>query len=90
MAHASPADPAAISAAFVRFLGREFGLQPEELEDDAALFTSGVLSSLDIVRLVLFMEAEFGITVSPLDVSLERFDSVDRLTEYVLGRRQAA
>ena len=57
-------------------LKREFGLDSSSLGTEDALFSSGLLDSLSSVNLLAVLETEFGVTISPLDVSIEDVDSI--------------
>ena len=63
-------------------LGREFGLETD-IAGDAKLFSSGRLDSLNSIRLLMSLETEFGVKVSPLDVSIEDIDSIAQIDAMV-------
>lgn len=68
------------------YLYREAGLGTDEVAPRTALFTSGLLDSLQLLGLVAFIEDRFGVEVKPLDVSLETFDTLERIADYVARR----
>lgn len=76
-------------AELTRFLTDELltGRAPEALSADDDLLASGLLDSLGVMQLVWFIEKEFGVQVPPQDVTIEHFQSVDRIAAYVEGRR---
>ena len=47
------------------------------------LFETGALDSLAFVDLLLYMEQEFGITVSLEEVELDTFRSVEKIAEFL-------
>lgn len=47
------------------------------------LITSGVYNSIEIVTLVVRLEDEFHIRISPLDINVDNFNSVDSITDLV-------
>lgn len=55
---------------------------------DESLTDSGVLDSMGVLELIMFIEENFGITVPDEDTLPENLDSVSRLVAYV-GRRLA-
>ena len=59
-----------------------------EYGDDASFLEEGIVDSVGIMELVLFIEENFGLTVDDEDLTPDNFDSVDRLAEYI-KRRQA-
>ena len=71
------------------FVLEEFlqGASADELENDTALMTSGVLDSLATVRLVAFLEERYEIRIAPHEVSVDYLDNLDAITELVLSKR---
>ncbi len=62
-----------------QILKAEFGLDAENLATDAPIFSSGLLDSLSSMKLLVALEAAFGIKISPLDVSLEDVDTIAQI-----------
>ncbi|HTZ93068.1 MAG TPA: acyl carrier protein [Streptosporangiaceae bacterium] len=72
-------------------LVRDPGLLP--LADDTSLLESGILDSLSLLQLVVFLEERFGITVGDQDLLPENFASVTTICAYLRTRepqKQAA
>lgn len=71
--------------AIVNFITQELAVGNGDVElgyeDD--LLLSGLVSSLDIMRLVAFVEAEYGITIPAEDIVIEHFETVDAIHNYV-------
>lgn len=65
------------------------GRSINNVSDDTALFTSGMLDSIDVLHLVVVLENTFGIAISPLDVSLDQLDSIGRIRTFIVGRLDA-
>jgi acyl carrier protein len=61
----------------------ETGLAPSELADDTALFSSGLLDSLTVFDLVTFVETLSNHRVPPTAVTLENFDTIARILEFI-------
>jgi acyl carrier protein len=55
----------------------------DELDDDTLLIEAGVVDSLGIVRLVSFVESEFGISVGDTELLPEHFESIRTLSDFV-------
>ncbi|MEV5176578.1 phosphopantetheine-binding protein [Streptomyces flaveolus] len=70
------------------FLGRFFGEHP--LADDDDIFATGLVNSLFVMQLVLFVEGEFGMTVADEDLEMENFQSIDAIDALVRRRAGAA
>jgi acyl carrier protein len=67
------------------YIGRELvqdsALLP--LGNATSLLETGVLDSLSLLRLVVFIQERFGITVDDVDLVPENFDSVDAICAYL-------
>jgi acyl carrier protein len=50
------------------------------------LLDTGILDSLSLLRLVVFIQERFGIVVDDLDLVPEHFASVDAICAYLLSR----
>ncbi len=79
------------------YISREFVKDPAllPLADEAPLLDSGILDSLSLLRLVIFVEERFGITMGDdADMLPEHFASVDAICGYLrtreAGKQQAA
>jgi len=59
------------------------GQQDIELSSADDLLGSGLIDSLGIMRLITFVEEEFSIKVAPQDMTIENFESVDALGDYI-------
>jgi len=55
--------------------------------DDASFLEEGIVDSMGIMELVMFVEENFGVTVDDEDLTPDNFDSVDRVAAYI--RRMA-
>jgi len=53
------------------------------LENTTQLLETGILDSLSLLRLVIFVQEQFGITVDDLDLVPENFASVDDICSYL-------
>jgi acyl carrier protein len=56
------------------------------LGGDESLTTSGVLDSMGVLELIMFLEERFGIKVPDEDTLPANLDSIDRIVRYVEGR----
>jgi acyl carrier protein len=57
-------------------------------EDD--LLGAGVIDSLGILRMVAFIEEQFGVRVPDEDVVFENFQSIGAMADYVGQRKNTA
>ncbi len=74
---------------FRQFL-TELGVDSEEVQPDTPLFSSGLIDSFSLVVLMTFIEKSGGVSISPADVTLENFDSVERILEFIERRKSEA
>lgn len=74
-----------------QFILAEFlpGESAENLKDDTPLRTSGILDSMATLRLVSFVEEEFGIEVEAHEAGVENFDRIEDIAAFI-ERKKAA
>ena len=70
------------------FISRELVQDPAllPLSNTAPLLDTGVLDSLSLLRLVIFVEERFGIVVDDVDLVPEHFATVDAICAYLRSR----
>jgi acyl carrier protein len=56
------------------------------LGNATSLLDTGVLDSLSLLRLVVFIQERFGIVVDDVDLVPENFDTVDAICAYLRSR----
>jgi acyl carrier protein len=78
-----------IHQAVREFILQEFlpGEDPGELRDDTPLITGGVLDSIATLKLVLFLEERYGVTLQAHEVDPEHFDTTASIARLVLSKR---
>jgi acyl carrier protein len=81
-----------ISAAIHDFLLREFlpGEDPGELTGRTPLITGGILDSISTLKLVTFLEDEFGITIEAHEAGVEHLDTIEDIAGLVAAKLQVA
>jgi acyl carrier protein len=65
------------------FVQRDVCLGGIELSLDTDLLLSGAVDSLGVIRITQWLEDSTGIEVDPGDVTLENFQTIDRMLVYV-------
>jgi len=65
------------------FIATTFHVDKEEIKYNIPLISSGMIDSVQMLELVAFVEKEFGITVGLDDTTLENFDRIDLIVEYI-------
>jgi acyl carrier protein len=66
------------------------GEDPDELTEKTPLITGGILDSITTLKLVVFLEERFGITVEAHEAGVERLDSIGQIVQLVAEKKQAA
>jgi len=54
--------------------------------DDASFLEEGIIDSLGVMELVLFIEEKFGVKVKDEELTPDNFDSVNKLASYIQDR----
>jgi len=67
------------------YISRELVQDPAllPLADETSLLDSGILDSLSLLRLVVYLEERFGIMVGDADLLPENFASVEAICAYL-------
>lgn len=70
------------------YISRELVPDPAllPLANDTSLLDSGILDSLSLLRLVVFLEERFEITMGDADLLPENFASVNAICAYLRAR----
>ncbi len=72
----------------ITFIKDELAISANDVElgyeDD--LLLSGLVSSLDIMRLVAFVEETYGTSIPAEDIVIEHFETVDAIHNYAQTR----
>jgi acyl carrier protein len=73
------------------YLMQEFlpGEDPAELTDTTPLITGGILDSIATLKLVTFLEDEYGVTFAPHEVDKENLDTVARIVRLLISKKPA-
>ena len=70
------------------FILKEFlpGEDPAELTDSTPLITGGVLDSIATLKVVMFIEERFGITLQAHEVDSEHLDTIAQIAQLVRAK----
>jgi acyl carrier protein len=74
-------DNEVLHAQFKAFFSEKLSVEISSL--DADLIQTGILDSLALVELLVYIEKEFGTEISLDDVEIEDFHSIAKIAEYV-------
>ena len=74
------------------FLVEEFmpDMSPDELDDDFDLQTGGAVDSLGLLKLVAWLESEYGISVDESELGPDSLRTVDSIQQFINERREPA
>jgi acyl carrier protein len=77
---------ALISQTIRDYLTGRLGVDTNGLEDNSPLFSSSLVDSFSLVELITFIESAGGIKIDAWDVTLDNFDSIERILEFVRSK----
>jgi acyl carrier protein len=80
-----------IKSALKQFILKEFlpGEDPNELTDTTPLITGGVLDSIATLKLVLFLEERFGVTLQAHETDPDHLDTIALITDLILSKKKS-
>ncbi len=55
------------------------------IDPETPLISSGIIDSFDVVTLLTMFENEYGVSISPEQIDVERFDTPTQMLSYVDG-----
>jgi acyl carrier protein len=72
-----------------QFIMKEFlpGENPDELSESTPLITGGILDSIATLKLVMFMEERFGVTLQAHETDPDYLDTIDLIGRTVLAKK---
>jgi len=62
------------------------GKGPLKLEADTPLLASEILDSLSLLKLVLFLEKQYGIAIGGMELVPENFETIGAICKFVRSR----
>ncbi len=66
------------------------GEDPEALTDQTPLITGGILDSISTLKLVVFLEERFGVTIEAHEAGVEHLDTVGEIARLIAEKKHAA
>ena len=71
------------------YISRELVSQPEllPLQNDTPLLESGILDSLALLSLLVFLEKEFNISVDDFEIIPENFNTIETICAFIRSRQ---
>ena len=63
------------------------GERSTNLQDDTPLLTSGIVDSLGMLRMIGFIEQRFGIEVDAHDATVDNFERIQEIADFIESKR---
>ena len=63
------------------------GEDPGELTDTTPLITGGILDSISTLKLVVFLENQFGVSVEAHEAGIDHLDSVGQIASLIARKK---
>ena len=78
-----------IKATIKTFILNEFlpGEDPAALTDATPLMTTGILDSIAVLKVVSFLENQFGITIEPHEAVVENLNTLSDMAALVMSKK---
>lgn len=72
------------------FILKEYlpGEDPAALTDTTALMTTGILDSIAVLKVVTFLENEFGVTIEPHESVVDNLNTVSDIARLVMAKKR--
>ena len=82
-------NPQDIKTTLKTFILNEYlpGEDPSALTDDTPLMTTGILDSIAVLKVVTFLENQFGITIGPREAVVENMNTISDITRLVKAKK---
>ncbi|MFN8492873.1 MAG: acyl carrier protein [Caldilineaceae bacterium] len=75
-----------ITDSLTNYLQQELNHTQVALTLNTPLIQAGLIDSLSIFKLILFMEEQFAIKIHPEDITVENFETINALTALVQSK----
>ncbi len=84
----SPGSASPIETVIKEYISKEIVSNPElaSISNDTQLLVSGILDSLSLLKLVLFLEKHFNVLVGPEELVPENFATINAIRGYIQSK----
>jgi acyl carrier protein len=79
-------EPAAAKARLKDFITKEFLEEGAILKDEQSLFASGVISSIGVIELLVFIQKDFNVTINAAEINVGNFDTLEQMMRLIQAR----
>ena len=85
-------NPEEIKSAVKTFILSEYlpGEDPAALTDTTPLVTTGILDSIAVLKVVTFLENQFGIVIQPHEAVVENLNTLSDIKRFVVSKSLTA
>lgn len=66
-----------------RFIAEKTYSKPESIMDDTALFEEGIFDSMGLLSLINFLEDEFHVVTSDVELIDDNFRSINTIADFI-------
>jgi acyl carrier protein len=82
-------NPQDIKTTVKTFILNEYllGEDPAALTDATPLMTTGILDSIAVLKVVTFLENQFGITIEPHEAVVENLNTLADIGRFVISKK---
>jgi acyl carrier protein len=63
------------------------GEDPSELTDDLPLLSGGILDSIATLKLIMFIEETFGVTLEAHEADKEHLNTINQIADLISARK---
>jgi acyl carrier protein len=63
------------------------GEDPKELTDDLPLISGGILDSIATLKLIMFIEETFGVTLEAHEADKEHLNTINQIADLISARK---
>jgi acyl carrier protein len=64
-----------------------YGNNKTEIDPTKSLITSGIIDSLGLLRLITYLEDQFGISIKDFEMVPENFETINKIITFVRGKK---
>jgi acyl carrier protein len=68
-----------------RFFAKDLAIETDDLSDETPLYSAGIIDSFMLLSLIAFLEKRGGGKVDTADITLDNFDTIERILAYANG-----
>lgn len=71
-----------------QYVLQETFAEKNKIQNNSLIFKEGYFDSMGFIRLITFIEEEFGIKIIDADLTEENFESINALTDFIDRKTQ--